>query len=143
VDAHHSWIAGEIPRWLALPGGVGRQRFVRITPELVRHLIERRPSDAAFCLANMALVLRDPGWVGHRASDDVGRIELAGPVAEHGRLLLVAVKFLDDVEEAWVSTTYPWNVAILTRRLRNGTMREVRRGREDGKVAVTTRKGRR
>ena len=99
-----------------------------MTPECALHIVARRPRDAAFCLANLAFVLHSPSWVGRRSSDDVSRIELAGSIGGRGRLLLVGVKFLDDLEEAWVCTAYPWNAVVLTRRLRNGTMQEVRRG---------------
>lgn len=99
-----------------------------MTREGALHVVERRPRDAAFCLAGIALVLENPLWVGRRTSDEVNRIELAGMVGDKGRLLLVGVKFLDDLREAWVCTANPWSTVVLTRRLRNGTMQEVRRG---------------
>jgi len=121
-------IAGRIPAWLVLPSGVGRQRRVLAAEERVRHIAERRPSEAEFCLANIAVVLQEPFWLGHRRSDHRGRVEFVRPVGPHGRLLLVGVKFLEEEAEARVSTAYPWSDLALTRRLRNGTMWEVRRG---------------
>ena len=121
-------IAGRIPACLVLPGGVGRQRRVLITEERVRHITERRPSEAEFCVAHIGTVLQAPAWVGRRLSDERGRVEFVRRVGLEGRLLLVGVKFLDQDAEAWVSTAYPWSIPALTRRLRNGTMWEVSRG---------------
>lgn len=99
-----------------------------ITEERTRHITVRRPGEAAFCFTHLAEVIEDPSWMGQRRSDHRGRVELVREVGPNGRLLLVGVKLLDEEAEAWVSTAYPWSHLALTRRLRNGTMWEVRRG---------------
>lgn len=118
-----------MPRRLTLPGHVaGLQREVRIDPERVRHIRERHRRWAAFCLRFMADVLSAPDYVGQTAKDDPRRVEFVRRVGPQGRLLLVSVKFLDEKREAWVNSAYPIDERVLTRRLRNRTLGQVRRG---------------
>jgi len=122
-------VAGRVPRGLTLPGRVlGLQREVRIDPERVQHIWERHPEWAAFCLRFMTEVLAAPEYMGQTVKDDVRRVEFVGRVGPRSRLLLVSVKFLDEKREAWVNSAYPIDERVLTRRLRNGTLGEVRRG---------------
>lgn len=76
----------------------------------------------------MADVLAAPEYVGQTLKDDARRVEFVRRVGPQGRLLLVSVKFLDERREAWVNSAYPIDVRVLTRRLRAGTLGEVRRG---------------
>jgi hypothetical protein len=124
-----SSIAGRVPRRLALPGRVlGLQREVRIDPERVRHIRQRHREWAAFCLRFVADVLAVPEYVGQTVKDDNRRVEFVRRVGPQSRLLLVSVKFLDARREAWINSAYPIDEKVLTRRLRNGTLGEVRRG---------------
>jgi len=122
-------IAGVIPDWIELPGGnLGAERIVRISREGMRHVAFQRPEWVAFCLRHMAAVLSTPEYLGYRPRLDPRRIEFARSIEGEGRLLLVAVKFLDDKHEAWVCTAHPMEVRFLTRRLRAGTMAPLGRG---------------
>lgn len=76
----------------------------------------------------MAEVLAAPEYMGQTVREDARRAEFVGRVGPEGRLLLVSVKFLDEKREAWISSAYPIDERVLTRRLRNGTLGEVRRG---------------
>ena len=116
-------VAGIVPRSLLLPGGVeGRQRTVSISPEALAHIRRRRPKWLRFCLTHIPEVLSAPDYIGHRPRKDPRRVEFARLVGRPGRWLLVSVKFLDQKEEAWVSSAHPIEDAYLTRRLHAGTM---------------------
>ena len=120
-------LAGFVPRWLALPGGViGVERTVRVTPDRIKHIRQRRPGWLEFCLKHIPDALGDPDFVGLRAQGDQRRIELVRLVGRPARWLLVSVKFLDDVREAWVNSAHPIATSYLTRRRRAGTMWQAR-----------------
>jgi hypothetical protein len=122
-------LAGQVPQQLALPTGVvGTQRAVWISEERLRHLAARRPERLHLLLTSMAAALADPQYLGYRPDRDPRRVEFVRDTGAGGVLLLVAVKFLDDRPEAWVSTAHPLKQRYLTRRLRAGTMRPVGRG---------------
>ena len=122
-------VAGVVPRSLELPGGiVGRQRIVRLSRRQLQHIAARRPDWLLFCLLHMADVIARPEYVGYRPRAHVRRVEFARTVGRQNRLLLIAVKFLDETAEAWVSTAHPLSAADLTRRLRANTMQPVLRG---------------
>ena len=124
-----STVAGRVPRRLVLPGrALGVQRDVRISAERVRHIRARRREWAWFCLWYMGEVLGAPEYVGQTLKDDTRKVEFVRRVGPQGRLLLVSVKFLDERREAWISSAYPIDERVLTRRLRSGTLGEVRRG---------------
>jgi len=76
----------------------------------------------------MAEVLGAPEYVGQTLKEDARKVEFVRRVGPQNRLLLVSVKFLDEQREAWVSSAYPIDGDVLTRRLRSGTLGEVRRG---------------
>jgi len=101
---------------------------MRIAQEQLLHVAERRPDWLLFCLLHAPLVLARPQYLGYRPHVDRRRVEFARQVRGDTPLLLVAVKFLDAQDEAWVSTAHPMDMKYLTRRLRAGTMHEVRRG---------------
>ena len=120
-------IAGIVPSELVLPGGlIGRQRVARISLAGIDHVAWRHPRDLIFCLHHMAAVLAAPQYLGHRPGSDHRRVEFVRLVGRKQRELLVAVKFLDDLDEAWVSTAHRTRAEYLTRRLRAGTMQIVR-----------------
>jgi len=124
-DYHSALVAGVLPDWIELPGGlIGRQRIVRFAEERLQHVAQRRPESLLFCLLHTPLVLASPQYLGYRPDVDRRRVEFVRQVSV-SRLLLVAVKFLDDEGEAWVSTTHPLDMVHLTRRLRAGTMQIV------------------
>jgi hypothetical protein len=125
---HGGFVAGVVPDGLILPEGRGRQRIVRITREVIAHLAKRHPDQVVFCLTYMPEVLARPEYTGHRARADPRRVEFVRRVGPRRQLLLVAVKFLEDTRESWVSTAVRVSAHYLTRRLRAGTMREVSRG---------------
>ena len=110
VQRRQTWAAGRVPLGLKLPGGLGRQRLVRITRAASEHIAREHPEHFVLCLEHMPVVLADPKYLGYRPAMDV------------------AVKFIDDKNEAWVSTAHPLEPGRLTRRLRAGTMQEVGRG---------------
>ena len=121
--------AGRVPRRLVLPGRVlGVQREIRISAERVRHIRARRREWAGFCLRHMGEVLGAPAYVGQTLKDDERKVEFVRRVGPQNRLLLVSVKFLDQRREAWISSAYPIDARVLTRRLRSGTLGEIRRG---------------
>lgn len=93
----------------------------------IRHIATRREDWVILCLTHMARVIGNPEYVGHRPGTDSRRVEFVREVGVNRRLLLVAVKFMDDANEAWVSTAHPLEYRRLTKRLRLGTMREVLR----------------
>ncbi len=125
-DRRSSLAAGVIPAGLILPGGIeGRQRIVRISASQVCHIAERRPDWLIFCLTHTATVLGAPEYLGYRPDIDHRTVEMLKRVGPERVLLLVAVKFLDDVSEAWVATAYRLSDRNLTRRLRNGTIQIV------------------
>jgi len=129
VYREESTVAGRVPRRLVLPGWVlGVQREVRISAERVRHIRARRREWAGFCLRYMGEVLGAPEYVGQTLKDDARKVEFVRRVGPQGRLLLVSVKFLDERREAWIGSAYPIDERVLTRRLRGGTLGEVRRG---------------
>src|SRR3989454_3207861 len=69
ADADDVQIAGFVPRWLALPGGViGVERTVRVTPDRINHIRQRRPAWLKFCLKHIPDALGDPDFVGDRKS---------------------------------------------------------------------------
>jgi len=107
---------------------LGVQREIRISAERVRHIRARRREWAGFCLRHMAEVLGAPEYVGQTLKEDARKVEFVRRVGPQNRLLLVSVKFLDEHREAWVSSAYPIDGDVLTRRLRSGTLGEVRRG---------------
>ena len=76
----------------------------------------------------MPEVLANPEYVGFRRASDPRRVEFVRSVGADRRLLLVSVKFLDAVSEAWVNSAHPLKERYLTRRLRAGTMQPVSRG---------------
>ena len=116
-----------LPSWLELPGGLpSGRRIVRVTVERLSHIAARRPDWILFCLTHMARVIADPEFIGYRPDLDRRRVELIRRV--DGRYLLVALKYLEEPDEAWVSTALPVSQPFLTRRLRAGTMQSVRRG---------------
>lgn len=128
-DADRDQIAGIVPRGLKLPGTLlGVERAVRITPERILHIRQRRLAFLSFCLANMPDVLARPDFLGQRVHGDRRRVEFVRLVGRPGRWLLVSVKFVDDLGQAWVNSAHPIASAYLTRRLRAGTMWEVARG---------------
>jgi hypothetical protein len=120
--------AGVIPAAMVLPGGLGRQRIVRISRERIHHITERRPDWAVQCLTHLAVVVANPEYLGYRPASDLRRVEFVRHVGAEKRLILVAVKFLDSENEAWVTTALPMDLRYLTRRLRSGTMQLVGRG---------------
>jgi hypothetical protein len=121
--------AGVVSEKLILPGNLmGRQRIVRISQERIRHIASRHPDWLIFCLTHMGTVLGDPHWLGHRPGTDPRRVEFVRTAGGAGQLLLVAVKFLDTKQEAWVNTAYRIRPDYLTRRMRANTMRKA--GRE-------------
>ena len=95
---------------------------------VTHHAPARHPEWMPLCLAHTADVLAAPEHLGYRPERDARRVEFVRRVGPERRLLLVAVKFLDHRNEAWVSTAYPLKARYLTRPLRAGTMREVARG---------------
>lgn len=126
-NANHVQIAGFVPGWLVLPAGLrGLERTVRIAPERIKHIRQRRPRWLDFCLEHMPAVLGKPDFLGQRTHGDRRRVEFVRLVGRPSRWLLVSVKFLDDVREAWVNSAHPIAAAYLTRRRRAGTMWAVR-----------------
>jgi hypothetical protein len=124
-----AWIAGLIPDDISLPVGiVGTQRTVFLSYERLRHLALRRPDWLLFCLTHMGAVLDDPQYLGYRPAKDPRRVEFVRRVGIKRQPLLVAVKFLDDKSESWLSTAVKVSAAYLTRRMRAGTMHQVSRG---------------
>ena len=122
-------IAGRVPDWRVLPGNLrGTQRIVLITPGRERHIRQRRPEWAGFCLGHLSEVLADPQFIGYRPHTHPRQVEFVRDVAEGGKLFLVSLKFLDERDEAWVNTAYPLERRHLTRRQRNGTLWRVGRG---------------
>ena len=122
-------VAGVVPPDLELPRGLARRRrVVHISRERITHIGERRPSALQFCLDHMADVLSRPEYLGFRPDRDPRRTEFVARAGVERRLLLVAVKWLDDRDEAWVSTVHPVKARYLTRRISAGTMRSVARG---------------
>ena len=60
-DCDDIQIAGYVPRWIELPGGlIGVQRTVRIAPERIQHIKLRRPAWWRFCLERTPDTLRRP-----------------------------------------------------------------------------------
>jgi hypothetical protein len=119
--------AGVVPGDLALPGEIeGRQRSVLISRDQIRHIAQRRPDCLIFCLTHMAMVLGSPEYIGYRPAIDTRVVELVSRIKADGGLLLVAVKFLEEQDEAWVATAHRLSDVNLTRRIRNGTMRAAR-----------------
>ena len=126
-DPDGDQVAGFVPRELALPGGLaGIERTVRIAPERIQHIRKRRPAWLLFALDNIPDVLASPDFVGQRVHGDRRRVEFVRLVGRPARWLLVSVKFLDDVAEAWVNSAHPVATEYLTRRRRAGTMWLVR-----------------
>ena len=126
-NANHVQIAGFVAGWLVLPAGLrGLERLVRITPERIKHIRQRRPRWLHFCLEHMPAVLGKPDFLGQRAHGDRRRVEFVRLVGRPSRWLLVSVKFLDGAREAWVNSAHPIAAAYLTRRQRTGTMWGVR-----------------
>jgi len=80
---------------------------VQVSPERIRHIAARHPEWMPLCLAHMADVLAAPEYLGYRPERDIRRVEFVRRVGSERRLLLVAVKFLDHRNEAWVSTAHP------------------------------------
>jgi hypothetical protein len=121
--------AGVVPAWLRLPGGlVGSQRVVRISVEAIRHIAARHPERLIFSLQHMPEVLADPTNLGYRIQGDPHRVGFVRGVGYGNLLVLIAVKFLDRRNGAWVSTAHRLGPRYLTRRLRAGTMFKVSRG---------------
>jgi hypothetical protein len=119
----HALVVGRVSTDLVLPGGiVGRQREVRVSADRIRHIALRRPEWLAYGLRHASDVLEDPAFLGWRPHHDRRRIEFVRRVGQERRLLLVAVKFLDDDAEAWISTMHPMKQRYLTRRLRADTL---------------------
>jgi len=122
-------VAGIIPDWLVLPGGLlGRQRTARISNRRIGHIAARHPRWLVFCLSHMPEVLANPEYMGFRPASDARRVEFVRSVGSDPRLLLVSVKFRDAEDEAWVNSAHPLKERYLTRRLRAGTMQPVSRG---------------
>ena len=122
-DTDHVQVAGRVPRGLSLPPGVaGVVRTVSIAPERIAHIGQRRPAWLGFCLRHMPHVLAEPDYVGQRVRGDRRRVEFVKLVGTPPRWLLVSVKFLDDVREAWVNSAHPIGATYLTRRLGRRTM---------------------
>src|SRR6266568_3000038 len=133
ANASQVQVAGHVPTWLVLPGGLqGRQRTVRITPDRIAHIRQRRPAWLQFRLGYMPAVLERPDFIGQRAHGDRRRTEFVRLVGRPARWLLVSVKFVDDADEAWVNSAHPIASRYLTRRRRARTMWEARgpRGRK-------------
>lgn len=129
ADRLPSLAAGIIPADLVLPGTLlGRRRVVRISIERIRHSADRRPGWLVFCLTHMARARGDPDYLGYRPGMDRRSVEFVRHVGVQHQLLLIAVKFVEPNDEAWVSTAHPLNVRHLTRRIRAGTMHKVSRG---------------
>jgi hypothetical protein len=125
----YALVAGIVPASLELPGGItGHQRVVRITREAIGHIAWRHRDWLIFCLNHMADALARPEYLGYRPTSDPRRVEFLRRVGPRRLCLLVAVKFLDQQKEAWVSTAHPMGEPALTRRLRAGTMQQVGRG---------------
>jgi hypothetical protein len=121
--------AGVVPRSIVLPANLlGRERKVMILPERVAHIRHRRPEWLAFCLAHIPDVLAAPDFIGQRVRGDRRRVEFVRLVGTPGRWLLVSVKFLDDLAEAWVNSAHPVSNSYLTRRRAAGTMWQVLSG---------------
>ena len=76
-------------------------------------------------MTHMADVLRSPDFVGQRTHGDRRRVEFVRLVGTPARWLLVSVKFLDEVREAWVNSAHPIAASYLTRRCHTGTMWKV------------------
>ncbi len=128
-DSPTAQTAGVVPRWIVLPGSLlGRERTVKILPERVAHIRQRRPQWLAFCLAHIPDVLAAPDYLGQRAHGDRRRVEFVRLVGRPSRWLLVSVKFLDQKCKAWVNSAHPIGNAYLTRRVRAGTLCTVVRG---------------
>ena len=124
----YNLVAGVVPAFLRLPGSIpARKRIVRIKPEVLSHIAQRHPDNLIFSLTHMPYVLGNPQYLGHRPDTDPRRVEFVAHVGQ-GPLLLVAVKFLDERNEAWLSTAHLIKKRYLTRRMRAGTMRAVGRG---------------
>jgi hypothetical protein len=108
ADADMVQVAGVVSLRIRLPGDlIGTQRTVRLSLERVRHLHARRPEWLTFCLRHMPDVLADPDYLGQRAHGDPRRVEFVRLVGQPPRWLLVAVKFLDETNEAWVNSAHP------------------------------------
>jgi hypothetical protein len=122
-------VAGMIAEELILPNGlIGRQRTVRISLDVIDHIAAGHPDEIIFCLYHLSDVLARPEYIGNRPTSGSGRVEFVRQVGPSRRLVLVAVKFLDSQDEAWVSTAHYTNERSLTRRMRAGTMQKVGRG---------------
>jgi hypothetical protein len=122
-------VAGIVGSDLPLPNGlVGRQRTVRISLDVIDHIAQRHADEIIYCMHYTAEVLANPQFLGHHQRTDPRRVEFVRVVGERRQLVSVAVKFLDEHNEAWVSTTHFSNERYLTRRLRDGTMEKVDRG---------------
>ena len=122
-------VAGIVASDLVLPNGlVGRQRTVRISLDVIAHIAQRHEDDIICCLHHTAEVLANPQFLGHHQRADPRRVEFVRVVGERRHLVSVAVKFLDEHNEAWVSTIHLSNERHLTRRWRDGTMEKVDRG---------------
>ncbi len=115
--------AGIVPLWIVLPGNLlGRARDVKILPERIAHIRERRPKWLAFCLTHIPEALAAPDYIGQAARGDRRRVDFVRLVGRPSRWLLVSVKFLDDRSEAWVNSAYPIADSYLTRRVRKGSL---------------------
>src|SRR3990172_7634061 len=122
-DTDQVQIAGFVPPWIVLPAALrGVERTVRLTPERLAHIRQRRPMWLDFCLEHMPDVLSGPDFIGQRAHGDRRRVEFVRLVGHPTRWLLVSVKFVDDARQAWVNSAHPVVTAYLTRRRRAGTM---------------------
>ena len=115
-------MAGQAPERLVLPAGVaGTRRTVSISRERLRHLAARRPEWLQLLVTHMADVLADPEYLGYRPNRDPRRVEFVRTTGSEEVLLLVAVKFLDDRHEAWVSTAHPLKQRYLAIRNESST----------------------
>lgn len=129
ADSAAAQIAGIVPPWIVLPGNLlGREREVKILPERISHIHERRPNWLTFCLRYISDVLARPDYLGQAMRGDRRRVEFVRLVGRPTRWLLVSVKFVDERREAWVNSAYPVADAYLTRRVRKGSLWKAGRG---------------
>ena len=129
ADSAAAQIAGFVPPWFVLPGNLlGREREVKILPERISHIHERRRNWLTFCLTYIPDVLARPDYLGQAMRGDRRRVEFVRLVGRPTRWLLVSVKFVDERREAWVNSAYPVADAYLTRRVRKGSLSKAGRG---------------
>lgn len=94
-------------------------REVWIHDDVVRHIIDRRESDASFVLNHLGLVISRPDFAG---TEQDGRRFLLARVGAGERTLCVAVKLVTNADAPsgvlWVSSAFPLAARSLHRMLR-------------------------